>query len=218
MAESIALLAISGVGLRWKRYLDLPPWINFASGRSQRFTHRRLGLLRQFRAGQHGGTVGKEDKSVSGTRSSEPEQPARRSKSASETRRAPARGGGSVSKDRWQMDFRSDRLWCRDKARRYFGRQDPQLGRWRGGQYRRDHARPFQRLWKIQRRGRSSLRRHGFWNLHSHRWLHGPLDSDQAVETGASFQPAAPSNSQRDTFFTELEPALFFAKQTGGQS
>lgn len=53
------------------------------------------GCADSFAQGSTGGTIGKEDKSVSGTRSSEPEaRPERRSKPRSEARRAPARGGG----------------------------------------------------------------------------------------------------------------------------
>lgn len=53
------------------------------------------GCSDSFAQGSTGGTIGKEDKSVSGTRSSEPEaRPERRSKPKSEARRAPARGGG----------------------------------------------------------------------------------------------------------------------------
>jgi hypothetical protein len=57
------------------------------------------GCSDSFAQGSTGGVIGKEDKSVSGTGSSEPERPARRSKPESETRRAPVRGsGGSVSR------------------------------------------------------------------------------------------------------------------------
>ena len=58
-----------------------------------------------FAQGSMGGAIGKEDKSVSGTRGSESEQPERRRKPKSEVRRTPARGGegGSVSRfdGRW---------------------------------------------------------------------------------------------------------------------
>lgn len=58
-----------------------------------------------FAQGSTGGTIGKEDKSASGTRGSESEQPERRRKPKSEARRAPARGGdgGGVSRfdGRW---------------------------------------------------------------------------------------------------------------------
>lgn len=65
------------------------------------------GCSDSFAQGSVGGTIGKEDKSVSGTRGSESEQPERRRKPKpkSEARRAPARGGegGSVSRfdGRW---------------------------------------------------------------------------------------------------------------------
>jgi hypothetical protein len=51
-----------------------------------------------FAQGSSGGSIGNDDKSVSGTRTIEPERPSRRSTSEPEARRAPARGGGSGSK------------------------------------------------------------------------------------------------------------------------
>jgi hypothetical protein len=58
-----------------------------------------------FAQGSMGGTIGKEDKSVSGTRGSESGQPEDTRKPRSAARRAPARGGegGSVSRfdGRW---------------------------------------------------------------------------------------------------------------------
>jgi hypothetical protein len=61
------------------------------------------GCSDSFAQGSVGGTIGKEDKSVSGTRGSEPEQPERRRKPKPEARRAPASAGGSVSRfdGRW---------------------------------------------------------------------------------------------------------------------
>ena len=52
------------------------------------------GCSDSFAQGSMGGIIGKEEKSVSGTGSSEPERSARRSKPRPEARRAPARGGG----------------------------------------------------------------------------------------------------------------------------
>jgi hypothetical protein len=46
--------------------------------------------------GSSGGSIGNDDKSVSGTRNIEPERPSRRSEP--EARRAPSRGGGGVSR------------------------------------------------------------------------------------------------------------------------
>ncbi len=52
-----------------------------------------------FAQGSSGGSIGNDDKSVSGTRNIEPERSSRRSASEPEARRAPARGGGGgVSK------------------------------------------------------------------------------------------------------------------------
>jgi hypothetical protein len=57
------------------------------------------GCSDSYAQGSIGGTIGRTDKSVSGTQSSEPERPARRSKPASSTRRTPAPGdGGNVSR------------------------------------------------------------------------------------------------------------------------
>jgi hypothetical protein len=47
-----------------------------------------------FAQGSSGGSIGNDDKSVSGTRNIEPERSSRRSTSEPEARRAPARGGG----------------------------------------------------------------------------------------------------------------------------
>jgi hypothetical protein len=47
-----------------------------------------------FAQGSSGGSIGNDDKSVSGTRNIEPERSSRGSTSEPETRRAPARGGG----------------------------------------------------------------------------------------------------------------------------
>lgn len=52
-----------------------------------------------YAQGSTGGTIGKTDKSVSGTLSAEPKRPVRRSKSEPGPRRTPARGnGGAVSR------------------------------------------------------------------------------------------------------------------------
>ena len=57
------------------------------------------GCSDSYAQGSIGGTIGKADKSVSGTQSPEPERPARRSKPASSARQTPARGdGGNVSR------------------------------------------------------------------------------------------------------------------------
>jgi hypothetical protein len=47
-----------------------------------------------FAQGSGGGSIGNDDKSISGTRNIEPEHSSRRSTSEPETRRTPARGGG----------------------------------------------------------------------------------------------------------------------------
>ena len=59
------------------------------------------GCFDSFAQGSMGGVIGKENKSVSGAVSSEPERPARRSKPVSETRRALARGGGGGNVSRF---------------------------------------------------------------------------------------------------------------------
>ena len=59
------------------------------------------GCSDSFAQGSTGGIIGKENKSVSGTRDSEPEQPMRRTKPRSETRRTPARGGGGGNVSRF---------------------------------------------------------------------------------------------------------------------
>ena len=61
------------------------------------------GCSEGFAQGSMGGTIGKEDKSVSGTRGSESGQPERGRKPKSAARRAPAREGGRVSRfdGRW---------------------------------------------------------------------------------------------------------------------
>jgi hypothetical protein len=51
-----------------------------------------------FAQGSSGGSIGNDDKSVSGTRNIDSERPSRKSPSEPEVRRAPARGGGGVSK------------------------------------------------------------------------------------------------------------------------
>jgi hypothetical protein len=56
------------------------------------------GCSDSYAQGSIGGTIGKTEKSVSGTQSSEPERPARGSRPASSARQTPAQGdGGNVS-------------------------------------------------------------------------------------------------------------------------
>ena len=135
-----------------------------------------------FAQGSMGGTIGKEDKSVSGTRGSESGQPERTRTPKSAARRAPARGGegGRVS-DSMEDGPSSRQAVAQDQIRCHFRRRDQQFGWQRASQFRRFDARFIHRIWQGHRCGRSPLRRHGYRDLHPRRRLQGPLDRDQEV-------------------------------------